>query len=181
MHILYIYTDPTNPESSDLLTSRTYGALYADSTVDRPALTAMLENCKRGDVLHLSSKTHLGTAAWPVIQVMQQLARKGVDVIIDKNKICAADSPYIAITERTCDAYAKFRNAFIQHRARQGTQKAMKNGIRVGRPVKPLPEGFEQAVRKWADGEISSMAASASIGMPFSTFVKKAHDFLGDK
>ena len=181
MHILYIYTDPTNPENNELITLRTYDALYTDSTTNRPGLKALLQNCSHGDILHISSETHLGDDTWPVIHVLQTLAAKGVDVVIGDRTITASDSPYPAISEAAVKDLRKFHNAFTQHRARNGMRKAMKNGVQIGRPTKPLPAGFEQAARKWYAGETTSMAASGSIGMPFSTFVKKARDLLGER
>lgn len=179
MHILYIYTDPANPESSELLTRRTYGALYADSTADRPALQALLQNVSTDDTLHIVSETHLGKDMWAVIQVLQALARKGAKVFIKDSE--APMQAYMPITEQVVKALGKFRNVFIQRRARTGTKNAMQNGVKVGRPTKPLPKDFAEAARKWYAGETTSMAASASIGMPFSTFIKKAHALLGER
>ena len=179
MHILYLYTDPTNPESSELIGKRTYGALYADSTADRPALKAMLKNAFAGDFLHIASVTHLGKDTWPAIQVLQALSKKGVTVVINGSEVSM--QAYAPITEQVVKAYRKFHNAFVQRRAERGMKSAMKKGVKVGRPVRSLPSGFEQAAHKWYSGETTAIAAAASIGMPFSTFVKKAHELLGER
>ena len=181
MHILYIYADPTNPESNELISCCACDALYTDSTKDRPGLKTLLQNANNGDILHISSITHLGDDTWPVICVLQTLAAKGVDVVIGNRTITASDSPYPAISEAAVKDLRKFRNIFTQRRARNGMRKAIKSGVQIGRPTKPLPAGFEQAARKWYAGETTSMAASGSIGMPFSTFVKKARDLLGER
>lgn len=179
MHILYLYTDPSNPESGELVGKRTYGAIYADSTADRPALKTLLKNATTGDMLHIASVTHLGKAVWPAIQVLQALAAKGVAVCIGEREVSM--QAYMPITEQAVKAYRKFRNAFTQRRAERGMKNARKKGVKVGRPVKALPNGFEQAAHKWYNGETTAMVASASIGMPFSTFVKKAHELLGER
>ncbi len=183
MHILYLYTDPTNPESNELLTGRRFGALYADSTAKRPGLQALLQNVSQGDIVYIPSATHLAEDAWPAIQVLQQLAHKGADVVLVEHDtlVPVAESPYVHITEQMVKALRRFRNVFTQRRARQGTRRALKRGVRMGRPTKALPDGFVEAARKWGNGETTAMLASASIGMPFSTFVKKAHIFLKDK
>ena len=179
MHVLYIYTDPTNPESSELIFQRAYGALYADSTTNRPALKALLQNIAAGDTLHIASVTHLGADDWEAIRALQTLANKGSRVVAGGSEVPV--QAYAPITLQTVRAFKAFRNIFTQRRARQGTRKAVKSGVKVGRPTKPLPAGFEEAARKWYDGETTSIVASASIGMPFSTFVKKARNLLGKK
>ena len=183
MHILYLFTDPTNPESNELLTARTFGALYADSTAKRPGLQALLHNVNRGDIVYITSATHLADDVWPAVQVLQQLAQRGADVVLVEQDtlVPAAESPYAPITEQMVKALMKFRKVFTQRRARQGTRRAIKRGVQVGRPTKALPAGFEEAARKWGRGETTAMRASASIGMPLTTFVKKARIFLKDE
>ncbi len=177
MDILYIFTDPTLPESNELVTRRHYDAVYADSSPERKGLAACIKELGRGDTLHVVSEAHLARDSAGCVQVLHQLASKGVSVRFGRNGVvvACATSPFLDLGVEAVKAFKSFRNAFVQRRARQGTRRAIKNGTRVGRPVHPLPEGFSEAVRSWLAGETTAMKASARIGMPFSTFMKKAH------
>lgn len=51
-----------------------------------------------------------------------------------------------------------------------GEKAARLAGKRMGHPPKPLPVGFEEAAKRWADGEISSRKAAFSCGMTPGNF-----------
>ena len=177
MDVLYMFTDPSMPEGNELLIRRHYDAVYSDNTQDRRSLAACMKELRPGDTLHVMSEVHLAKDTAGCVEVLKRLARKGISVRLGRNGavLPCQTSPFLALGTEAVKAFKAFRNAFVQRRARQGTRRAMQKGVRVGRPVQPLPEGFAEAARSWLAGEVTALQASAKIGMPFSTFVKKAH------
>ena len=59
----------------------------------------------------------------------------------------------------------------------KGIAKAKKEGIRFGRPPKPLPDKFHAAYMQWKAGEISMSEAARRAGMPDGTFRYRAKSY----
>jgi len=53
---------------------------------------------------------------------------------------------------------------------RKGIEAAKAQGVRFGKPSRPLPENFEEARQAWRDGWFSLKEAAKKCGMPESTF-----------
>ncbi len=53
---------------------------------------------------------------------------------------------------------------------RKGIEEAKAQGVRFGKPTRPLPENFEEARQAWRDGWFSLKEAAKKCGMPESTF-----------
>ena len=72
--------------------------------------------------------------------------------------------PFVAENERTN----------IRQRQAEGIAVAKANGVRFGRPPKPLPENFHNVYQRWKAGKITGTAAAKECGMPLSTFRYRA-------
>lgn len=70
---------------------------------------------------------------------------------------------YVAQTERE----------FIRQRQAEGIAAAKQNGKRLGRPLLPLPDGYDEIRIKCKTGQISTRQAAQILGMKHSTFYKK--------
>jgi len=57
---------------------------------------------------------------------------------------------------------------------RKGIAEAKAQGVRFGKPAKPLPENFEEVHRAWRKGQLSMKEASELCGMPRTTFYNAA-------
>ena len=62
----------------------------------------------------------------------------------------------------------------IRERQREGIEAAKLRGVNFGRPLKPLPENFEEACERWRAGEITGKEAARLCGMPYTSFYRKA-------
>lgn len=62
----------------------------------------------------------------------------------------------------------------IRQRQAEGIAVAKANGVRFGRPPKPLPENFHNVYQRWKAGKITGTAAAKECGMPLSTFRYRA-------
>lgn len=71
---------------------------------------------------------------------------------------------YVAENERTN----------IRQRQAEGIATAKSNGVKFGRPPKPLPENLHQMHQEWRGGRISMKEAADACKMPPQTFYSKA-------
>lgn len=53
---------------------------------------------------------------------------------------------------------------------RKGIEEAKAQGVRFGKPTRPLPENFEEMRKAWRDGKYSMSEAAKLCGLPESTF-----------
>jgi len=58
----------------------------------------------------------------------------------------------------------------IRRRQAEGMAAAKAQGVRLGRPLKALPENFEELHQAWRSGKITLQKASDISGMPRSSF-----------
>ena len=62
----------------------------------------------------------------------------------------------------------------IKQRQAEGIAAARKNGVKFGRPSRPLPENFHVVYQKWRNGELTGVEAAKECEMPMSSFWYKA-------
>jgi len=178
MDILYFFSNPAMPEGSELIAARRYEAVYTDSTAERAGLAACLRALKKGDVLHIARETHLGDGMADVVELLADLARRGVDVHVGRTgaTLHAESSPYLPLTADAVRAYSAFFNAMCRHRAVQGIKRARAEGKSWSKPRLPLPENYAEMVRTWREGKLSAHDAAAQCGMSPSSFRHRAQE-----
>lgn len=57
-------------------------------------------------------------------------------------------------------------------RQRQGLEKAVESGTRLGRPKAPMPKSLPQIIDSYRAKEISSKEAAGKLGVTLSTFYR---------
>ena len=152
-------------------------ATYSDIVGKRrQQLKSCLASLHPGDTLCLFSETHLSDDLGAAVELLGQIARRGVDVWIGRTgkTLRSADSPFLRLDRASAKAAVAFRKAFISRKAREGFQAAKAAGAIAGRPRSPLPDGFEKARSAWLDGRLTTAEAAAQCGMPYSTFRRRA-------
>jgi len=68
----------------------------------------------------------------------------------------------------------------IRQRQAEGIAAAKARGVKMGRPMKALPDNFEDVFREWKDGETTAVDAARKCGMPVSTFKYRAKKYEQD-
>ena len=61
----------------------------------------------------------------------------------------------------------------IRQRQAEGIAIARANGVKFGRPAKPLPEGYEAVVEEFVRGGGTGIEAAKKLNIPTSTFYYK--------
>lgn len=145
---------------------------------NRPQYKKMLSKMKEDDLLYITSIDRLGRNYNEIIEQWRHITKEmGVDIVV-------LDMP-ILDTRRGKDLIGTFLSDIVlqvlsfvaenertntRQRQREGINAAKAQGVRFGRPSKPLPENFEEARELWLAGEISQRKAAAMCHMPYSTF-----------
>ena len=64
-----------------------------------------------------------------------------------------------------------------RERQKQGIAAAKARGVRFGRPEMPMPDDFEELVRKCDKGKLTFQEAMKQCGMSKSTFYRRLREF----
>lgn len=151
---------------------------------NRPMYQHLLKKIKEGDLLYVKSIDRLGRNYEEILEQWRIITKDR------KADIAVLDMPLLD-TRRGRDLMGTFLSDIvlqilsfvaenerknIRERQREGIEAARTKGVRFGRPVKPMPENFEQIYLRWMSGEISRRKAAALCGMPLTSFCRK-----GDK
>ena len=151
---------------------------------NRPMYHRLLRKLKPEDLLYIKSIDRLGRNYEEILEQWRVLTKeKKVDIVV-------LDMPLLD-TRRGKDLMGTFLSDIvlqilsfvaenerknIRERQREGIEAARTKGVRFGRPLKPMPENFEQIYLRWMSGEISRRKAAALCGMPLTSFCR-----IGDK
>lgn len=65
----------------------------------------------------------------------------------------------------------------IHQRQAEGIAIAKANGVKFGRPTKPLPDNFSEIYYKWKANELNASQAARELNMALTTFKRKAENY----
>ena len=162
------------------------GNIYLDKQsgkdFDRPAWKRLKRKLKKGDVVFIKSLDRMGRDYKDVQEQWRALNKvKGVDIVIldmplldtraDKNLVGTLISDIVL---QLLAFVAQTERENIRQRQREGIDAAMARGVKFGRPLKGVTEGFEEAYQAWISGQATCSAASQMCGMPRGTFYNYA-------
>ena len=121
-------------------------AEYADKGIsgakgreERPGLDSMMiaANRKEFDILMAWSIDRLGRSLIHLLQTMNELHARGVDLYLDREGIDTS-TPMGQMIFNITGSFAQFERSMIQERVKAGMARAKKEGKHIGRPrVKP--------------------------------------------
>lgn len=163
---------------------KTLGAekIYTDKlsgkNTDRPQLKSMLEFVRRGDVLTVESISRFARNTKDLLELIEQLDKKGVQFISQKEAI-DTNTPTGRFMLTIFGAVAELERDYIRQRQREGIDIAMEQGRFNGRPKKNI-EQFDEIYADWEAKKISVAKASRQLNISRSTFYRKAKE-LEDK
>ncbi|MCI9448815.1 MAG: recombinase family protein [Clostridiales bacterium] len=130
---------------------------------NRPSYKKLLRKLKPGDILYIKSIDRLGRN-YEEIQTQWRVITKeiGADVVVidmplldtrrDKNLLGTFISDIVL---QLLSFVAENERVNIRQRQAEGIAAAKKRGVRFGRPIKDIPDNFDDVVRKWKRHEIT--------------------------
>lgn len=153
---------------------------------DRPAYKKLMNELCQGAVLYIKSIDRLGRSYSDIGEQWRIITKE------KKADVCVIDMPVLD-TRREKNLLGTFISdiilallsycsdnelSLIHQRQREGIEAARANGVRLGRPPKPLPENFHEICKEWSVGKISAAVAAKQCGIPESTFRYKAKAYI---
>lgn len=143
----------------------------------RPQLKAMLEYVREGDTVVVSEYSRLARSTQDLLNLIQTLSDKGVQVISDKENFDTT-TPQGKLMLTMFGALAEFERELLLERQREGIDLAKKEGKYKGR--QPIPfdeEQFKRECRKWLDGHQTAVYTMKKMNMKPNRFYRLAKKF----
>ena len=147
----------------------------------RPAYQRLLKKMKEKDVLVIQSIDRLGRNYEEILEQWRILTRKKrVDIVVldmplldtrDKNKDLTGT--FVAdLVLQILSYVAQNERENIRKRQAEGIAAAKERGVRFGNPGKPLPDAFEEVVRRWRRKELNLTEALEELEIGRTYFFK---------
>lgn len=151
---------------------------------NRPMYRKLMKKVRTGDLIYIKSIDRLGRSyedineQWRILTKEKQvdiavIDMEHLDTRVHKNLLGTFVSDVFL---QVLSFVAENERMNIRQRQREGIEAARLRGVHLGRPAKPLPENFEQAMGRWLAHEISGREAAAICGLPMSTFYRKTKE-----
>ena len=155
---------------------------------NRPQYKKMIKKLKKGDLLYILSIDRLGRN-YEDIQKEWRIVTKEIGA-----DICVIDMPLLD-TRKDKDLFGTFiadivlqllsfvaqnERENIKNRQRQGIEAAKLRGVKFGRPLKVLPDYFNDLVERWKLGEVSKEYIIECSKILESTFYRKIKAVCND-
>lgn len=149
---------------------------------NRPMYRKLLRRLRQDDLLYIKSIDRLGRNYGEVLEQWRILTKeKKVDIVVldmpllDTRRGKDLVGTFLSdIVLQVLSFVAENERKNIRERQREGIEAAKLRGVNFGRPLKPLPENFEEACERWRAGEITGKEAARLCGMPYTSFYRKA-------
>ena len=169
------------------------GMIYLDKQsgkdFDRVNYKKLLRRVQQGDLLYIKSIDRLGRNYEEILEQWRVLTKeKGVDIVVldmpllDTRRGKDLMGTFLSdIVLQVLSFVAENERANIRQRQAEGIAAAQARGVRFGRPLRPLPQNFHSAYRRWKLGEITGAAAARECDMPLATFRYRAERYESGK
>ncbi len=138
----------------------------------------LVKKLKKDDLLYIKSIDRLGRNYDEIIEQWRIITKEhGVDIVVldmpllDTRRGKDLMGTFLSdVVLQVLSFVAENERSNIRKRQAEGIAVAKANGVRFGRPPRPLPENFKDVYRKWQFGEITQTEAAKECALPLSTF-----------
>jgi len=139
--------------------------------IKRPEFKKMMAFLKKGDILHVESISRLARSTRDLLQIVDELKKKGVGLVSLKENI-DTDTPQGRFILQVFAALSELERESIRERQREGIDAARKRGKHLGRPKMAYPDNWENVIKEWKAGGITAVQARKKLGLAHATFYK---------
>lgn len=164
--------------------------IYADKQsgkdFNRPAYMALKQALRSGDNLYVHEMERLGRNKKEIKENLEYFKEIGVTIrilnlpttLIDYEMFDTKFQKVIMemvnnVLIEVLSTLAETERETIRKRQREGIDAAHKRGKKFGRPLKELPEEWEQDCHLWEQGKVTAKSLMRKYGMSSSTFYLK--------
>ena len=169
------------------------GNIYIDKQsgkdFERPQYKKLVKKLKAGDLLYILSIDRLGRN-YEDIQKQWRILIKDIGV-----DICVIDMPlldtrngkdlmgtFIAdLVLQILSFVAQNERENIKKRQAQGIAVAKAKGVKFGRPLKPLPDNFENQVKLWQNGIVKLPEILKVCAISEATFYRRVNKIVANR
>ena len=152
---------------------------------NRPEYKRLVNLLQAGDLLYIKSIDRLGRNYEAIQNQWRVLTKeKGVDVaVIDMPLLDTRNGQdlmgtFIAdLVLQILSFVAQSERESIKKRQAEGIAAAKARGVRLGRPVKGVPDDFYEYVRLWEEGVLNLTKTAREIGMGKSTLYRRIYEY----
>lgn len=129
------------------------------------ALNRIVKNSKSGDILIVSELSRIGRSTADVLNTLNKLAEKGIEVHFVKQNMKMDNSPMGKMMVAIMSAFAELERDLISQRTIEGLARVKSEGKTLGRPVGTKNtnyklDGCEELVKEWlAEGKTKAFIA----------------------
>lgn len=153
---------------------------------NRPSYQNMLQTAKRGDMIILKSIDRLGRNYSEILEQWSLITKtNGVDIkvldmpLLDTSYCKDIMGTFISdLVLQILSFQAEQERTYIKQRQAEGIAEAKKNGVKFGRPKKPLPENFDELYARFRNDEPINRLAKECKGMSESTLRLRLYERL---
>ena len=137
----------------------------------RPQLQAMLDYVREGDTVVIESLSRLGRSVKDLIEINEELTKKGVALESKKEKIETLTASG-RLMFNVIASIAQFEREIMLERQREGIAIAKAAGKYKGRKEISKPENWDEVISKWKVREITATKAMEDLGLKRTTIYK---------
>lgn len=166
-----------------------HGNVYIDKRsgkdFERPQYKKLIKRLNKGDLLYILSIDRLGRN-YEDIQKQWRMLTKNIGI-----DICVIDMPlldtrngkdlmgtFIAdLVLQILSFVAQSERENIKKRQTQGIAAAKAKGVKFGRPESPTPDNFDEIIKEWDSGKLSTIDALKICNMSESTFYRRRREY----
>lgn len=158
---------------------------HSGKNFERPQYKKLIKNLKSGDLLYILSIDRLGRN-YEEIQNQWRILTKdiGIDIyVIDMPLLDTRNGKdlmgtFIAdLVLQILSFVAQSERENIKKRQAQGIVAAKAKGVKFGRPEIPLPDDFDNYMKKWKTGQITTSEILKMTKLSKSTFYRKVKKY----
>lgn len=154
---------------------RFYEDKLSGKDTNREQLQSMLGFARDGDVIYVESFSRLARNMLDLLNIVDQLAKKGIGFISLKENIDTT-TPTGKLQLHIFGAIYQFERECNRERQREGIDIALAEGRPYGRPKLEVDDKFMEAYKKWKLKEITAVAAWNMAGYAKSTWYKRVKE-----
>ena len=161
----------------ELGVEKVYIEKISGKDTNRPQLQEMMNFIREGDVLIVESISRFARSTRDLLDLVEQLKRKGVQFISQKESI-DTESPQGKFMLTVFGAMAELERDQMLQRQREGIEAAKKAGKYTGRqPIKIDPAVLRAVHKQWYANEITTTHAVKLLGVSKNTFYRRMWEY----
>lgn len=182
--IMYIRVSTSNQSTSrqeqlieSLQIDKAYIEKMSGKDSHRPELAKLLEYIREGDTLIVESFSRLARSTRDLLDIVEQLEKKGVKFISHKEQI-QTDTPTGRFFLTVIAALSSMEREVLLERQAEGIAIRKAAGLYTGgKPKFTDWVKFKSVYNQWKAGKITAVAAQKLMNMTASTYYRRVAEF----